>query len=89
MFVRGEEAVTIHHEKDPDDPRVAHTLTLEVDPYGVVTREATVVYESCALSFTPGILAEVYSSKVDTALLLAAGYEDRGVGSARGHLSTG
>lgn len=46
-------------------------------------------HESCALSFTPGLLAEAHSSEVDTALLLAAGYEDRGLGPARGHLSTG
>ncbi|MEZ4295820.1 MAG: toxin TcdB middle/C-terminal domain-containing protein [Polyangiaceae bacterium] len=44
MFVHGEEAVTVHYEKNEFDPRVAHTLTLEMDDYGVATREATVVY---------------------------------------------
>ncbi|MBK8255261.1 MAG: hypothetical protein IPK82_21690 [Polyangiaceae bacterium] len=44
MLVHPEEAVTIHYEKNQDDPRIAHTLTLAVDEYGVPTRQATVVY---------------------------------------------
>ncbi|MBK8252196.1 MAG: VCBS repeat-containing protein [Polyangiaceae bacterium] len=44
MWVHPEEAVTIHYEKNQDDPRIAHTLTLAVDEYGVTTKQATVVY---------------------------------------------
>ncbi|MGE3663005.1 MAG: SpvB/TcaC N-terminal domain-containing protein [Pseudonocardia sp.] len=38
------ESVTSHYERNPADPRVVHTLTLEVDEYGNVVREATAAY---------------------------------------------
>jgi RHS repeat-associated protein len=40
----GLESVACHYERDPSDPRIAHTLTLAIDPYGNVTRQATVAY---------------------------------------------
>jgi hypothetical protein len=38
------ETMTWHHEREPSDPRVQHKLTLEVDRYGNVLREATIAY---------------------------------------------
>jgi RHS repeat-associated protein len=38
------ETVTYHHERDPSDPRVGHTLTLEVDAFGTVLQQAALGY---------------------------------------------
>ena len=34
FFTHARETLAYHYERDPSDPRIAHTLTLEVDPYG-------------------------------------------------------
>jgi RHS repeat-associated protein len=39
------EALTCHYERNPDDPRISHELTLEVDEYGNVTKAASVGYQ--------------------------------------------
>ena len=44
FFVHAEEVLGLHYEKNASDPRVSHQLTLEVDAFGVVTKEATAVY---------------------------------------------
>ena len=36
--------MTFHYERGPDDPRVSHELTLEVDDYGNVLRRVSVCY---------------------------------------------
>jgi len=38
------ESLAWHYERDPSDPRVVHTLTIEVDPFGNVLRSANVAY---------------------------------------------
>jgi RHS repeat-associated protein len=38
------ETLTSSYERDPADPRVSHTLTLDVDPYGTVLSSAAVGY---------------------------------------------
>lgn len=38
------ESLTSHYERDPSDPRVQHTLTLETDAYGTVTQQADIAY---------------------------------------------
>jgi RHS repeat-associated protein len=38
------ESLTYHYERDPADPRIGHTLTLEIDDYGAVVRSAAVGY---------------------------------------------
>lgn len=38
------EALTYHYERQPDDPRVTHDTTLEVDPFGNVCRSVSVAY---------------------------------------------
>jgi RHS repeat-associated protein len=38
------ESLVLRYERDPGDPRLVHTLTLEVDDFGNVTRSAVVAY---------------------------------------------
>lgn len=38
------EALTVHYERDPTDPRVTHALTLDVDDFGNVLSSAAVAY---------------------------------------------
>lgn len=44
FFAHPCEAINYHYERDPDDPRVSHTLTLAVDDYGNVLRSVAVGY---------------------------------------------
>ncbi|MFE2283309.1 SpvB/TcaC N-terminal domain-containing protein [Streptomyces sp. NPDC059443] len=44
LFPHPHEALACHYERSPDDPRVTHTLTLEVDRYGNVLKEAAAGY---------------------------------------------
>ncbi|WAJ34387.1 FG-GAP-like repeat-containing protein [Arthrobacter sp. FX8] len=38
------EAISYHYERNPADPRVMHTLTMEVNNFGQVTRSASIGY---------------------------------------------
>lgn len=38
------ESISFHYERQADDPRVSHSLTLEVDNYGTPLKSAEVVY---------------------------------------------
>jgi RHS repeat-associated protein len=44
FLVHPREALTYHYERDPADPRISHVLTLEVDPFGAILKEAAVSY---------------------------------------------
>jgi len=44
FLVKPRETLTYQYERLPDDPRVAHELTLEVDDFGNVVRSASVGY---------------------------------------------
>ncbi|MFZ2900360.1 MAG: SpvB/TcaC N-terminal domain-containing protein [Saprospiraceae bacterium] len=44
FFTHPREAVTYHYERNPADPRIAHALTLEVDAFGNVLKEAAIGY---------------------------------------------
>jgi RHS repeat-associated protein len=44
FFSHPREALTYHYERNPADPRIQHALTLEVDAYGNVRKEAAVGY---------------------------------------------
>ena len=44
FFVHSRETLSYHYERDPANPRVAHTLTLDVDPYGNVRRSLAIGY---------------------------------------------
>jgi RHS repeat-associated protein len=43
-FSHPREALTYHYERNPADPRIQHALTLEVDAYGNVRKQAAVGY---------------------------------------------
>ena len=44
FFTHAREALTYHYERNPEDPRIGHTLTLEVDDFGNVLKSAAVGY---------------------------------------------
>jgi RHS repeat-associated protein len=44
FFTHGREAISYHYERKPADPRIQHALTLEVDEYGNVLKQATIGY---------------------------------------------
>ena len=44
FFTHPREAISYHYERNPADPRVQHALTLEVDPFGNVLKEAAIGY---------------------------------------------
>jgi RHS repeat-associated protein len=44
FFTHERETLDYHYERDPDDPRVSHQLTLEVDAFGNVLKSAAVGY---------------------------------------------
>ena len=44
FVVHPRESSTRHYERNPNDPRTVHALTLEVDAYGTVLRSAAVAY---------------------------------------------
>ena len=44
FLTQAREAINYHYERNPDDPRTSHTLTLEVDSFGNVLKEAAVAY---------------------------------------------
>ena len=44
LFSHPREALTYHYEREPADPRIQHALTLAVDDFGNVLKEAAVGY---------------------------------------------
>jgi RHS repeat-associated protein len=44
FIVNNREELSYHYERNPADPRIAHSLTVEVDGLGNVLRQASVVY---------------------------------------------
>ena len=44
FFTHAREAINYHYERIPTDPRISHTLTLEVDAYGNVLKEVAIGY---------------------------------------------
>jgi RHS repeat-associated protein len=44
FFSHAHEAISFHYERNPGDPRIQHALTLEVDAYGNVLKEAAIAY---------------------------------------------
>jgi len=44
FFTHAREALSYHYERNPADPRIQHALTLEVDAYGNVLKEAAIGY---------------------------------------------
>ena len=44
FFIHSRETLDYHYERNPEDPRLSHTLTLKVDKYGNVIRSASIGY---------------------------------------------
>jgi RHS repeat-associated protein len=44
FFTHARESLAYHYEREPQDPRVTHALTLEVNPFGHVLKSAEVIY---------------------------------------------
>jgi hypothetical protein len=44
FFAHPRESLAYHYERHPDDPRVAHQMTLEVDGFGNVLKSAAIAY---------------------------------------------
>lgn len=44
FFTHALEALSYHYERNPADPRIQHALTLEVDDYGNVLKQAAIGY---------------------------------------------
>ena len=44
FFTHPREALSYHYERNPDDPRVGHAMTLEVDDYGNVLKSLAIAY---------------------------------------------
>ena len=44
FFTHAREALTYHYEREPNDPRIVHSLTLEVDAFGNLLTSATIAY---------------------------------------------
>ena len=44
FLVHAREALSYHYERNPADPRIQHALTLEVDAYGNVLKQAAIGY---------------------------------------------
>lgn len=44
FHARQVEAITLHYERDPSDPRTQHELALDVDDFGNVLRTVTIAY---------------------------------------------
>ena len=44
FLTHARESLTYHYERDPGDPRIGHTLTLEADSYGNVLRSLSIGY---------------------------------------------
>lgn len=48
FYTHGGEAISYHYERDPTDPRIQHALTLEVDDYDNVLKQAAIGYGRCS-----------------------------------------
>lgn len=44
FFTHACETISVHYERNPADPRIQHALTLEVDAYGNVLKQAAIGY---------------------------------------------
>ncbi len=62
LYVHERESLAHHYERNPADPRVAHSLVLAVDAFGMATRSASVVYPRRTPAYDEqGVLAVLLS----------------------------
>lgn len=50
FFSHAREAINYHYERNPNDPRTTHAVTLKVDEYGTVQRSVTIAYPRANVS---------------------------------------
>jgi len=58
FFTHAREALSYHYERNPEDPRVGHAFTLEVDAYGNVLKSLAIGYGRRVASTDPNLTAE-------------------------------
>jgi RHS repeat-associated protein len=70
FFVHPRETISFHYERDPDDPRIGHSLTLAVDDYGNVLKSASIGYgrRKPRLQEQHGVLATLSESHYTNAI---------------------
>ena len=44
FFTHGKEAITYNYERNPEDPRISHMMTLEVDDFGNILKQVQIGY---------------------------------------------
>ena len=73
FFTHAREAVSLHYERQPTNPRVSHNLTLAVDPYGNVLRSVAIGYQGRQPSYDEQAhtLATLTESRYTNAVLEA------------------
>lgn len=66
FVVKENEAITYNYERSPEDPRVAHTLNIQLDEYGNVLESASVVYprKVADVALPPSIQAEQAKTQI-------------------------
>ena len=76
FFTHPRETITFHYERDPDDPRIGHTLTLAVDDYGNVLTSASIGYarRKPALEEQGQVLATLSENQYTNAILQPDAY---------------
>jgi RHS repeat-associated protein len=76
FFTHPRETITFHYERDPDDPRIGHTLTLAVDDYGNVLKAASIGYarRKPALEEQGQVLATLSENQYTNAVLQPDAY---------------
>jgi RHS repeat-associated protein len=76
FFTHPRESITFNYERDPDDPRVGHALTLAVDDYGNVLTSASIGYgrRKPALEEQGQVLATLSENQYTNAILQPDAY---------------
>ncbi len=76
FFTHPREAITFHYERDRDDPRIGHALTLAVDNYGNVLTSASIGYarRKPALEEQHQVLATLSENQYTNAILQPDAY---------------
>lgn len=67
FIVKESEAITYNYERNPADPRIAHSLNIKLDEYGNVLEQASVVYPR--KSPDPSLPAETRKAQNQTVIL--------------------
>lgn len=64
FVVKESESITYSYERNPEDPRIAHTLNIRVDEYGNVLESASVVYPRIKADLSLPVETQAAQSKI-------------------------